>query len=274
MAEVVPPNWSEYFTNLSSFMISCERKYGLANEKFTEYALERLSQSYQSLQDLVEIFGSNNDLSRLHADLLVLLQSVLQVWQKWSDYSDTLDAQFNTTRYVPSRRRGLRVRPKFYVTKEQLQYLRSTIIFLDSYCKIVDHLQNDPVQEKSWLWNVTIQYQQPLRVQQILTEHPQVGQTFISGRLRSLGYRVTREHVRQVIRFLDPLSILKWQVRWLFQATCFHFISTHFHCISTSLPPHVHCISTSLPLHFHCISTLFPFVLSMRKHSVQCALIR
>lgn len=119
MAEVVPPNWTEYFTNLSSFMISCERKYGLANEKFTEYALERLSQSYQSLQDLVEIIGSNNDLSRLHADLLVLLQSVLQVWHKWSDYSDTLDAQFNTTRYVPSRRRGLRVRPK-YVTNEQL----------------------------------------------------------------------------------------------------------------------------------------------------------
>ena len=33
-------------------------------------------------------------------------------------------------------------------------------------------------------------------VRQISMEHPQVGQSFIMGRLRSLGYRVTRERVR------------------------------------------------------------------------------
>ncbi len=217
MAEVVPLNWTEYFTNLSSFMISCERKYGLANEKFTEYALERLSQSYQSLQDIMEIIGSNNALSRLHADLLELSQSVLYVWQKWSDYSDTLDAQHNMTRYVPPSRRGLRGRPKFYVTKEQLQYLRSlsfswtgiakmlTISRMTLYRRRVEYQMLDERHS-------SISNQQLIRrVQQIRTEHPQVGQTFISGRLRSLGYRVTRERVRQTIHFLDPLSVLRWK---------------------------------------------------------------
>ena len=49
------------------------------------------------------------------------------------------------------------------------------------------------------------------KVQQILVQHPHVGQSFISGRLRSLGYRVTRERVRHAVRTCDPLSAaLKW----------------------------------------------------------------
>ena len=43
-------------------------------------------------------------------------------------------------------------------------------------------------------------------------EHPRVGQTFIIGRLRAQGYRVTRERVRQATRTCDPLNVaLRWQ---------------------------------------------------------------
>ena len=40
---------------------------------------------------------------------------------------------------------------------------------------------------------------------------PYVGESLVSGRLRSLGYRVSRERVRQALRSTDPLSsALRW----------------------------------------------------------------
>lgn len=216
-AAVVPASWTEYFTNLSSFLLTCERRYGLANEQFTEYALERLSQSYQSLQNIVEVVEEANGLNRLREDLLELSQCVVLSWQKWTDHSDALDTRRLVTQYVPPViRHAGRGRPKFHVTKEQLQYLRSlsfswtaiakmlSISRMTLYRRRVEYEMLDDQQS-------SISNQQLVEsVQQILTEHPHVGQSFILGRLRSLGYRVCRERVRQAIRFLDPLSILRW----------------------------------------------------------------
>ena len=44
------------------------------------------------------------------------------------------------------------------------------------------------------------------------SEHPEVGETIVWGRLRSLGYRVTRERVRYALHQTDPLSsALRWR---------------------------------------------------------------
>ena len=41
---------------------------------------------------------------------------------------------------------------------------------------------------------------------------PNVGEKLVLGRLRSMGYHVTRERVRQAIRAIDPInSALRWQ---------------------------------------------------------------
>ena len=40
----------------------------------------------------------------------------------------------------------------------------------------------------------------------ISMEHPQVGQSFIMGQVRSLGYQVARECIRQAVRVCDPLN--------------------------------------------------------------------
>ena len=41
---------------------------------------------------------------------------------------------------------------------------------------------------------------------------PNVGEKMVLGRLRSMGYQVTRERVRQAIRATDPInSALRWQ---------------------------------------------------------------
>ena len=49
-------------------------------------------------------------------------------------------------------------------------------------------------------------------LQHIKMEMPSLGQTMAWGRLRSLGFKVTRERVRNAIRSVDPLhTALRWK---------------------------------------------------------------
>ena len=49
-------------------------------------------------------------------------------------------------------------------------------------------------------------------VHSMRSEHPEIGETIVWGRLRSLGYRVTRERVRNALHQTDPLSsALRWR---------------------------------------------------------------
>ena len=48
-------------------------------------------------------------------------------------------------------------------------------------------------------------------IQELRTQLPDVGETLVIGRLRSLGYHIARERVRQCIRSTDPLNAaLRW----------------------------------------------------------------
>ena len=48
-------------------------------------------------------------------------------------------------------------------------------------------------------------------VSEIRSTTPYVGESLISGRLRSLGYQVSRDRVHQALRLTDPLgSALRW----------------------------------------------------------------
>lgn len=49
-------------------------------------------------------------------------------------------------------------------------------------------------------------------VQRTITEHPLVGQSFVWGVIRSQGFQVTRECVRQMLRRCDPVGTAsRWQ---------------------------------------------------------------
>lgn len=49
-------------------------------------------------------------------------------------------------------------------------------------------------------------------IRDIQAGQPEVGQVMIMGHIRSMGYRVTRERLRQEIKSSDPLhSVLRWK---------------------------------------------------------------
>ena len=170
------------------------------------------------IQLLAEATRSFDGLSNVHADLLQLLRTVQVSLQKWVDYSDVLDSQRTLSSYFPPLLESGRGRPKFDISREQLQYLRSLSF---SWTAIADMLRVT----RMTIYRRRVEYgmldesfsminDQELteKVRRILAQHPEVGQTFVAGRLRSLGYRVTRARIRQVMRDIDPLSsALRWQ---------------------------------------------------------------
>lgn len=59
-----------------------------------------------------------------------------------------------------------------------------------------------------------IRYQSDLHIllRQMRIDFPSLGQTMVWGRLRSLGFRVTRARVREAIRVTDPIhTALRWR---------------------------------------------------------------
>ncbi len=75
-SEEVPSEWTLLFTQLSSFLISCDRQFGLANEHFTEYAIERFSICSRSLQALISVIEPLPELRSIYSDLNLLLESI------------------------------------------------------------------------------------------------------------------------------------------------------------------------------------------------------
>ncbi len=50
--------WMEYFTQISTFLIACERRYGIANINYCEYAIERLSIISHGLRNVAAIVNA------------------------------------------------------------------------------------------------------------------------------------------------------------------------------------------------------------------------
>ncbi len=105
-------------------------------------------------------------------------------------------------------------RPSFAINKEQLEYLRSLSFSWVGISRLL-------MVSTSSLYRRRIEYgliqnsetaisdQDLLHLIQYTISY--VGQSFIWGVVRSQGYKVTRERVRQVIRRCDPIgTALRW----------------------------------------------------------------
>ena len=112
MADPSPRGWVKFFSELSAFLLTCGRQYGVANEQYTEYAIERLSLSCQSVQSLIRPIR----MSRTFASTGTC-----------SSYVDnSLDQQWASSHYVtPTEVPHGRGRPRFQISKEQLECLHS-----------------------------------------------------------------------------------------------------------------------------------------------------
>lgn len=217
--------WERFFQELSSFLRFAERQQ-LANESFAEYVLERLEACIQSVSVLIDNLRaptSNQQASAIAAHYSTLLAELLECLQRlsqeWESYLDQYQLQIASTSYIaPIIHTTQAGRPRFLITQHQLEYLRSMSF---SWVQISEMLgvsymtvyRRRREYGMSGTPNATLtDAELLLLVRRMQRESPALGQTMVWGRLRSMGFSVTRERVRRTLRNIDPLhSALRWR---------------------------------------------------------------
>ena len=141
---------------------------------------------------------------------------MLREWQDYlNHYQMRSETSFSASLTQSASRPG---RPSFDISREQLQYLRSmsftwvqiSAILGVSHMTIYRRRQEYGMMENP-SGNITDSELYEV-LQHMRRELPALGQTLVWGRLRSLGFKVTRARVRDAMRVSDPIhTALRWR---------------------------------------------------------------
>lgn len=233
----VASDWEQYFEELSTFICSLHRgRITYANENYTEYVLDRLSTCMSTIALIVENIQSSINSVELEEDefeaadnyivlLSQLLDCVREISVEWQAHFDQLQMNSSTTlhsntSYQLSRSRHTNGpgRPRFDITKEQLEYL-SSMSFSWSQIGMLLGVSRMTVYRRRVEFGLLYSPESNISNDELISvvhsmrcDHPEIGETMAWGRLRSLGYQITRERVRHALRQSDPLSsALRWR---------------------------------------------------------------
>jgi len=207
--------WEAFFEEASSLLRSAERQEGVANMAFSHYVVERLQICISSVTLIREHLlnppataeVSERDRVVYHhyaTDLQVLTDSMRAISQQWEMYIDQLNSHPNPTAY----RAPLHAlasgpgRPRFEINQDQLEYLASLSF---SWMEIAAILGVSRMtiwrrrQEFEIIPALTNLNDEELlrQVREMRAELPQIGESIVCGRLRSMGFRVQRQRVRE-----------------------------------------------------------------------------
>ena len=148
--------------------------------------------------------------------LVSCLRDILSEWEGYlnnplGSEAHSYHARTVSTVYQPGR-------PKFDITKQQLEYLRSLGFTWVQIAKLVGvsrmtifRRRQEFEMAESFNMSIT-DHELEIVVRQIKQDFPYVGQTMIWGRVRAMGYHVTRERIRETVRSVDPINTaLRWR---------------------------------------------------------------
>ena len=220
--------WGAFFDELSLFLLSAERQSstGNASESFSHYVLEKIMVYPSSISFLLQHMRttvednsvSSSDESSIISDYILLLEEVFQHIQstahEWELYLDEIYQHSHSAMYITpivSSTHPRCGRPRFDISRDQLEYL-SFMNF--SWTKIASMLGVS----RMTIYRRRVEYgiassgidltDDELKVvlQQIGDEQPALGETMIWGRLKSMGFHITRNRLRFALREIDPLQ--------------------------------------------------------------------
>lgn len=239
MATVSPVSpmraWESFFDEMCSFLLSAERQSstGNANESFSHYVLEKFSvycsnisslliHMQATLEDGSVSDGESSVISAYVSMLVEVLQNLQTTAREWDLYLDEIYQVSHSAMYlaptvlVAHRRRG---RPRFDISHDQLEYLSSMSF---SWTQVASMLGVS----RMTIYRRRMEYgiasprnslsDDELKVvlQQVNAEQPALGETMLWGRLKSMGFHVTRSRLRFAIREVDPLQrALRWSAQ-------------------------------------------------------------
>ncbi len=211
--------WENFFLEIVRFVQSSERQFEAhANHQYTEYVLERLAMMTQSIHSIRQQLEREQNGTTLLNSLGELLDLLPQLASKWQEHFNDIEVRLLASQYqLPLRHSAGRGRPRFHVTKEQLEFLRSLSFSWSSISKMLG-VSRMTIYRRRVQYGLIVEPSQFVtngRLMQIVyrlrQELPDIGQSMFAGRLRAMGLRVTRHRIREAIRKSDPLNTaLRW----------------------------------------------------------------
>ena len=204
------------------------RQFGNFSENYANYAIERLEICIITVSCLTAhlengavlvqpeyhevVTGYKNNME----SLVTYLRSLSGEWER---YIASMEHVSESLRYrVATRESVSRGRPPFIVAKEQLDYLHSLsfswtdIALLLGVSRMTLYRRRQEFGMLDEPGRELTDTELRTRVSEIKNTLPGVGEKFILGRLKSMGYRVTRARVRDALRSVDPINTtLRWQ---------------------------------------------------------------
>ena len=214
--------WEAFFEELGHFFQSSSMVFDSANDGYANYVVERLEVCIIALhavkENLEEALDDNSETIRIYLDKIIELLSICRTLSvKWEQRLDAASANHFHPR-PPVERRSGRGRPRFKITKEQLLYL-SSMSFSWSNVSVMLGVSRMTIYRRRVEYELlqdprSIPSEAQLRtiLREIKHGQPELGEVMVMGRIRSMGYKVTRDRLRRVIRLIDPLhTALRWR---------------------------------------------------------------
>ena len=205
--------WERFCEEIASLIHTSELRIGHSDRAFGIFITERLQLALVNVSGLWHLMSAAQRLSGLCNRLHCLLEALRQLISNWEMFLDSLDVQRGTFAYrvtvIRTRRRG---RPKFHVSKDQLTLLRNLSV---SWTRIAGMLgvSRMTIYHRRRVYNLLVEgdtvpddVELDAILRRIMLTTPDIGQTLLQGHLRSMGYRVTRERLRIIVRAQDPLN--------------------------------------------------------------------
>ncbi len=127
----------DFFEEITRVLEAAQRQFGIANEQYTRYTVERLQGCIRSLSILLENLvytqvsltdDEQRTLDTIKSSIEDLLECCRTIESEWDNLLDMLMSHMSTFSYhapfveTATRRRG---RPRFDIEKDQLVYLSS-----------------------------------------------------------------------------------------------------------------------------------------------------
>ena len=165
---------------------------------------------------------SDHTLFQVHRALKDMVGRLKSLRRLWSEQLNTLASRFDLVRYrapLASEAAGLG-RPKFEITSDQLDYLRSLSFSWTEISHLIG-VSRMTIYRRRVEYGMMDETSRTLSdealseiLRELRVELPELGETMAAGRLRSMGYRVPRQQLRESLRRSDPLNVaLRWNMK-------------------------------------------------------------
>ncbi len=215
-------NWRSFLGAFQSFLSQLENTREYPSADFCEYAVDRLELWMSTISHLIEHLSSEVEDGTFVAECIAhftdLLRHLRIIRREWEQFFTGDTFKRNRLGYAVGTIQGEPGRPKYSITKEQLQYLRSMCFswiqiaaLLGVSCSTVYRRRVEFELLQDSVGHLVEDATLIELVTEMKRQQPALGQTMVWGQLRSQGYQVTRARVRNAIRSADPINTaLHW----------------------------------------------------------------